>query len=120
MLIPMAKAKDLIANIESVRIGTTGHMLLEYVNKSKHEVFTREELSKVVPEVKQRTVDHYAQNLVRDNLIGKVKFSGKTYYGNKEVIDTIRKAKIERIPGDSDSSGASDDTKGKVEKGKAE
>jgi len=85
----MTKAKDLMANIENVRTGTTGHAILEYVNNSKDEVFTREELLKVVPDVKQRTIDHYAQKLVRDKLIGKVRFSGKTYYGNTEIIDAI-------------------------------
>ena len=110
----MTKAKELIENIESVRTGTTGHTILEYVNNSKDEVFTREELLEVVPNVKQRTVDHYAQKLVRDDLIGKVRFSGKTYYGNKKIIDTIRASKIEKIPVDSDDTNDDMGT-GKVE-----
>ena len=98
----MTKAEELIENIGDVRIGTTGHTILEHVKNNKDEVFTREELLEVVPDVKQRTVDHYAQRLVRDELIGKVRFNGKTYYGNKEIIDKIRTSKIEDPTADSD------------------
>ena len=98
----MTKAEELMANIGDVRIGTTGHTLLEYVKNSEDEVFTREELLEVVPDVKQRTVDHYAQQLVRNELIGKVRFNGKTYYGNKEIIDKIKTSKIEEPTANSD------------------
>jgi hypothetical protein len=61
----------------------------------KNEIFTREELDKVLPDIAQRTIDHYAQQLIREGKIDKIKFNRKTYYGNKEIIKKIKDKKME-------------------------
>ena len=88
----MTHVDDIIANIGKVRITGAKQMVLEYITARKDEVFTREELAKALPSAAPRTIDQYAQQLVRGREIDKIKFDKKTYYGNKEAIEKIKKA----------------------------
>jgi Fe2+ or Zn2+ uptake regulation protein len=88
----MTRVDDIIANIGKVRITGAKQIVLEYITARKDEVFTREELAKALPNIAPRTIDQYAQQLVREGKIDKIKFDRKTYYGDKEAIKKIKDA----------------------------
>jgi hypothetical protein len=100
----MTKASILMAQIEKVQFGGGKKEILDLLNESEEEVFSREEIRNTLSNYKPLTIGQYLEELRRKDEIESVKFRGRAYYGNKKIIAKI-KAKLKEERGKKETIG---------------
>ena len=90
------KVSKIIEQIGKTQFEGGKQEIFDLIESAPDEVFCRDDLGTEITNYKQSSINQYAEELVREERIGKVRFGGKIFFGTKEAIGEI-KAKAEKI-----------------------
>ena len=97
------KVSEIIEQIGKTQFEGGKQEIFDLIESASDEVFCREDLGTEITNYKQSSINQYAEELVREGRLGKVRFDGKIFFGTNEAIEKIKTTAEEGKK--SDSSG---------------
>ena len=98
MVIKMLTVDEVRKDIDKVRFGETKQRIVGYIEaeENQNKVFTGNDISGAFPSFSRYTIIGYLRGLMKDGIIGRIKFGKEIYYGGKKTIDGIEKFRKDR------------------------
>ena len=84
------RVSEIIEQIGRTQFGGGKKEIFDLIESTPDEVFCREDLHVSIRNYKKSSLNQYAEELIREGKIGKVRFGGRIYFGTKEAIGKIK------------------------------